>query len=154
MKACSRCGETKPEDDFYNQKKPYGRFVKMSHCKVCHASATASHLRNMTPEQKDDYYDKMRARKLLATFGITIEQYDEMLGQQGGVCAICGQPETALEAKSRTEVRRVKRLAVDHDHETGKVRGLLCWMCNTRLGYFESQGLMIDLIAYLETQES
>lgn len=57
----------------------------------------------------------------MCKFGITPEQYDRMLADQNGVCAICERP-----PKNR-------RLAVDHDHDTGRVRGLLCWWCNNRV---------------------
>lgn len=56
----------------------------------------------------------------------------EMLAKQDGVCAACGQPET-----KRSSGKMVKMLAVDHDHATGKVRGLLCHNCNVALGYME-----------------
>jgi len=56
-------------------------------------------------------------------YGISSEQYDEMLGRQGGKCAIC-----------REECRTGKALAVDHDHDTGAVRGLLCRACNGAIG--------------------
>ncbi|MFD1044363.1 endonuclease VII domain-containing protein [Kibdelosporangium lantanae] len=58
-------------------------------------------------------------RHILATYGITAGQYDELYALQGGVCAIC-----------RRATGRGKRLAVDHDHATGEVRGLLCKPCN------------------------
>src|SRR5438094_9480440 len=60
-----------------------------------------------------------RAGHLKRKFGISLEQYEEMLAKQGGVCAICGAPPP--EGTS---------LHVDHDHETGEVRGLLCFPCN------------------------
>lgn len=61
---------------------------------------------------------------MLATrYGLTEEGYKEMLEKQGGVCAIC----------SKREINGLS-LAIDHDHRTGKVRGLLCRMCNTGLG--------------------
>ena len=69
-----------------------------------------------------------RAYHLKQTYGLTLEQYDEMLEQQDSVCAICG--ETNLDGK---------RLYVDHNHETGKVRGLLCLKCNNRLGVLENK---------------
>jgi hypothetical protein len=64
-----------------------------------------------------------RLRKL----GITERQYQEMLFKQNNSCAICGGPPDT----------RWKKLAVDHCHSTGKVRGLLCMVCNTMLGRFE-----------------
>lgn len=68
-------------------------------------------------------------------YGITTEQYSELLESQGGGCAICDAPPP-------TETRK-KFLVVDHDHETGKVRGLLCDTCNRGLG------LLGDNIVYL-----
>ena len=61
-------------------------------------------------------------------FRITLEQYEELLAEQEGGCAICGRPP-----------RRVS-LHVDHDHGTGRVRGLLCFSCNAALGYFGDDG--------------
>jgi len=68
--------------------------------------------------------DKERER----TFGITPERYAEMVAEQNGLCAICGKPEC------ETRNGKVKALAVDHDHESGRIRGLLCVACNTGLG--------------------
>ena len=68
--------------------------------------------------------EKARRRRLKTLFDLTPEEYDEILEWQRGVCAICGRP------PGRT------RLAVDHNHKTGLVRGLLCWTCNTALGKF------------------
>jgi hypothetical protein len=56
-------------------------------------------------------------------YGITLEQYDEMLVAQGGVCAVC-----------KREPRDDISLHVDHDHATGVIRGLLCFRCNNSLG--------------------
>jgi fructose-1,6-bisphosphatase len=81
-------------------------------------------------EEKTAYYEahkeEVMSRQLKRNFGITLAEYDQMLEDQHGICAICGgvNPDG-------------KRLAVDHDHETGKVRGLLCTSCNTRLGFLE-----------------
>lgn len=59
-------------------------------------------------------------------YGISVEQYNEMFTAQYGCCAICNKHQSAFK----------RRLAVDHDHETGIVRGLLCGSCNTSLGGF------------------
>jgi hypothetical protein len=83
-----------------------------------------------------------RRRRLLAKkYGITPKCYAEMLQAQGGACAGCGLPEA-------DNVHGV--LAVDHDHETGAVRGLLCNGCNTALGLVkEDVSTMQTLIDYL-----
>lgn len=89
--------------------------------------------------------DNGRNKTLLRSYGITLQQYNEMLEKQGGVCAICLQPERMVHKG------KVKRLCVDHDHKTGKVRGILCHRCNTTLGMYEDNPeLMRNLITYLE----
>jgi len=69
-------------------------------------------------------------RYLKCTYGISLSQYDEMFRKQNGVCAICQRPERVID-KSTNEIRR---LAVDHCHTTNKIRGLLCYACNTSIG--------------------
>lgn len=82
-------------------------------------------------------------------FGITPEQYAEMLVMQKGVCAICSQPETVIFRG------KIKQLGVDHDHETGKIRSLLCSQCNSGLGYFkDSPRLLAGAIGYLRRHAS
>lgn len=69
--------------------------------------------------------------------GLTPTEYDAMLDRQGGVCAICRRP--------------MDRICIDHDHRTGRVRGLLCHNCNVALGHFrDSPGLLYASIAYLQ----
>lgn len=71
---------------------------------------------------------------LRRTYGITLEQYNQMLEDQDGVCAICGKPD---EVEGR-------RMAVDHNHDTGEVRGLLCGTCNRGLGNFQDNIEMLE----------
>ena len=89
-----------------------------------------------------DYYLN---QGLLKNYGITIEQYRETLAKQGGVCAICKQPET-------TEIRgKVIAMPVDHCHTSGKARGLLCTQCNRALGLFkDNQSVLEAAINYLK----
>ena len=78
-------------------------------------------------------------------FGITPERYSELLKSQNGTCAICKQPETA------TRLGKVKALAVDHCHQSGAVRGLLCADCNTGIGKLkENVDIFQSAIQYLE----
>lgn len=72
----------------------------------------------MTPEQ--------RRRALLARYGITTDQYEAMLAAQRGGCAMCGAPP------------RRSSLDIDHCHQSGRVRALLCDQCNRALGAFEA----------------
>lgn len=94
-----------------------------------------------------DYYAKNKERikkndkkrYLKKLYGITIEQYEEMLTNQKGGCAICGEKN-----------KNGKYLFVDHDHATGKVRGLLCVRCNFLVGSSrESIGLLEKALDYI-----
>lgn len=86
-------------------------------------------------------------RWLMRKYGITPEIYEEMYLAQGGVCATCRRPETAVHHHTLTP----KALAVDHCHVTGKVRGLLCWGCNAVLGRVKDDpNTLRAMAAYLE----
>ena len=74
-----------------------------------------------------------RKRMFARKYGMTLEQYEALLEKQGGKCAICEEPETSVDGKTGT----LKNLAVDHCHNSMKVRGLLCSRCNTTLGKIE-----------------
>lgn len=94
-----------------------------------------------------DYSRKHRDRITARRHGLTLEQYQELVFKQHGVCAICYKPETTIHAGSK----QVQPLAIDHNHETKKVRGLLCSRCNTALGLLdESCERAQSLISYLE----
>lgn len=96
---CRKCEEAKPIEAFSrNKNKPLGR---NTHCKKC-------------------IWENQRVLRYKQVYGITVEDYDRMFDEQGGVCAICGNGTK-------------RRLAVDHNHETGVVRGLLCPRCNQHL---------------------
>jgi hypothetical protein len=71
-----------------------------------------------------------RSSRLLKKYGITIDQYEAMLQQQGGRCAICGTSEPGVTVGGHLTIFRV-----DHCHTTGAVRGLLCNRCNSGLGH-------------------
>jgi len=97
-------------------------------------------------EWKSNNLDKVRQYKWKERYGITPEQYNEMLISQGGVCVICEQEETAQHNTSN----RVQKLAVDHDHVTGKIRGLLCQDCNRGIAKFhDNVPRMKNAIKYL-----
>jgi hypothetical protein len=78
-------------------------------------------------------------------YGISEAEYQELLEKQAGVCAICGREEAA------TYRGKIKRLAVDHDHETEEIRGLLCSNCNRMIGLAaEDPAVLQNAIRYLE----
>jgi hypothetical protein len=82
---------------------------------------------------------KKAGKTLLSNYGISIDHYKQMLLAQNGVCAICERPETLVKRG------KIISLSVDHDHETGTIRGLLCNTCNRGLGLF------CDDVGYLES---
>jgi hypothetical protein len=93
------------------------------------------HRAKQDPEQKREQYRRYNLKK---NYGISAEEYAAMLAAQHGLCAICGKPPGR------------KRLAVDHDHETGGIRLLLCEYCNPGLGFFKhNPDLLRAAIAYL-----
>ncbi len=94
----------------------------------------------------EEYSQTYRKRAVLK-YGISIEEYDRMLEAQGNVCAICKLPERATNKRSG----RVHNLAVDHCHDSGKVRGLLCSNCNTAIGLLkENADLFQSAVNYLK----
>lgn len=129
-KACSTCGVIKPLDAFYRRRT--NKDGRRSLCKECIRKQQAGY--NGTDHGRAVAWD-VRVRN---KYGITRAKYEAMLRDQGGVCAICLQPERAL---SRTG--RVIRLAIDHCHETGAVRGLLCSTCNTAIGKLRDQPIVV-----------
>lgn len=97
------------------------------------------------------YTRNHRGIKLSERYGITEEEYNELHTKQGGVCAICGKPETMKQKGT------LKHLAVDHDHETGKIRGLLCTKCNASIGQMYEDPILLrkaaDYIEYHAIQD-
>jgi hypothetical protein len=99
-------------------------------------------------QDRKKYPEKYRIRELRAnlrnSYGITLEQYQQMVNQQNNLCLGCGRPPRGNHVNAR-------RLNVDHDHKTGKVRGLLCSECNRALGLVdENIDTLINLAAYVE----
>ncbi len=89
---------------------------------------------------------KVQHANLMKTHGITIDQYELMHKQQGGVCAICNQPETAIKPNGT-----IRHLAVDHCHDRNMIRGLLCTRCNLGLGGFkDNPEILKKAVDYLQ----
>ena len=148
MKQCKKCGASKPLDDFYRAAGT--RDGHRGDCKACssedkrrrylaNTQAAIDRVRRWqqaNPERvnatqralraKPEAKLRERAGHLMRKYGMTIEQYDAMLEAQGGGCFICGRP-------PREDIS----LHVDHDHSTGKVRGILCFCCNNALADFQ-----------------
>lgn len=134
------CRETKPISDFYMQSNnpdhhAYGR--PQGRCKACVRSQVSSYRR----DNPDKAARAVRNSQMKADFGISLADFETMLSNQGGVCAICG------------ERPKRRRLAVDHCHQTGRVRGLLCYSCNVGIGALrDSPDVIRSAIAYLRRE--
>lgn len=111
---------------------------------LSHRDDRAAYMREYSRKAREANPDYHKSAFLRRKYGITIQQYHEMLIAQGGVCAICGKAES-------NEIRgKVLSLAVDHDHKTGAVRELLCSSCNTALGLLNDDPALLSAAkAYL-----
>jgi len=154
-KRCNKCGVMKSLEEFYRASGMRDGY--RGDCKLCNAAASraryeadrvaeiarvkrwqqanADRVNAYHRERRADPEVKRQARAyhLMRTFGITIEQYEAILAGQGGVCAICGRaPSESIS------------LHVDHDHETGRIRGLLCFRCNNSLGDLDDDPALLQ----------
>lgn len=154
-KICIKCNEEKPHSDFYKH---------MGRCKVCHNTRVREwqkrnpdkvvEARNRWRSKPDSSAKELAAakswqkrhpkavvknsmRQCLRVYGLSVEDYYEMVNKQSGKCYICG-------------IIPSRRLYVDHNHTTGKVRKLLCSHCNLMLGMVkESTETLEKAIQYL-----
>lgn len=173
-KACKKCGETKPRDMFHNSVNT--KDGKNSWCKACikiKNTKWKEDNRDKYLDRKRKHYrhhaakilekqaglrktDRYKARmgpyrqlwQLAKRYGITIQEYEELVKRTGFRCEICG-------VELVTTGRAANRACVDHNHGTGKVRGILCRLCNQGLGSFKDSPEMLKLAAaYLERRGS
>lgn len=97
-------------------------------------------------KSREEFLSQQAATRRASRRGITLDQLLAMEEQRDGRCDICGKEETAIGSHGA-----VKSLAVDHDHATGLVRGLLCNNCNRALGLFgDSVDLLLKAVEYLK----
>jgi hypothetical protein len=145
-KACKKCGETKPIEQYHRRRS--ARDGRQTICATCATAIAAAFNKShpdyhrqhakawgrANPERKADIALKTR-------LGIPYGTYDRMFAEQEGKCAIC---------KTDSPGARTKRFHVDHDNDTGVIRGLLCSRCNTGIGQLRhSETLLLAAIAYL-----
>lgn len=122
MKHCLTCRCEKEESQFPRSRAR--RDGLYPYCKVCSANRARKYrLENPEAKKRADYK---------GSTGISLEQYSRKLLEQKGGCAICNQPESG------------RRLHVDHDHDTGEIRSLLCNRCNRGLGFFLDRADLTD----------
>lgn len=119
---CACCHERKPLTEFIQKKRKNGGTCPHAYCKLCLPKVN-------------------RERRLKRQFNISVAEYERILYHQNGGCAICGRPPR----------EDGNRLAIDHDHKTGLVRGLLCRTCNKLLALaYDDTKRLSRAIAYLD----
>jgi len=148
FKTCSKCGRKKPVSEYHKQnRKDTGQKARCRECalKIQH-EYQHSEIGKMARKQYNDRYLQqnstkinMRKTSLRLKFGITLDNYNQMFAEQNGCCAICGTHQSEFK----------NALAVDHNHKTNRIRGLLCVRCNTKLSFLEDETLMEKATAYL-----
>lgn len=130
LKLCSRCKIEKPLKDFYKDKNTKTGYK--SYCKDC-AKVVYKNWKDKNPDKAQEiwltasnkYYKHSNAsfKRKLKKYDLTEESYNELHLEHNGKCKICK--------------KEIEDLVIDHCHQTGKVRGLLCNPCNKGLGFFE-----------------
>lgn len=152
-KFCFRCEQEFSLESFY--KRTDATDGRQSHCKKCDDKRKLDFI-NTNPEYKkqraeickrwrDSHKDPVKAKwnHLLKTYGLTEQDYNDLLTKQNSRCAICGALESGTSFYSQ--------LVVDHDHKSNKVRGLLCHACNVLLGKAKDNlDILQSAITYLK----
>lgn len=161
-KVCKGCQLNLPADSFYKSKRGGKHLYLSSYCKRCHQDRNKETSKRW--HQRNHERDAAKAREcykqwclrhpetlrskgwkdhLKQKYGITLEQYNGVLQQQEGKCALC--------KKTPEGSGRKGQLVIDHDHQTGTVRGLLCYSCNNMVAYIEKYPELLSQIKpYLE----
>ena len=147
FKVCSKCHKKRRRTSFHRQSVgPYGTEYHRAVCKACDTKTKAA-WREANPERAElvrkRSYEKLRkVQHLRHRFGLTIEQFDALQATSDGRCQIC----------KRSEPRKNRRLSLDHDHKTGKLRGFTCSRCNMLLGLAQDDPALLEsAAAYLRT---
>ena len=125
MKICSKCKNPFSLNDFNLSKKG----EPMPYCKTC----GTKRYKKAHKKRKERWVGKRAEWNLIKKHGITFKDYNMLLEKQEGKCAICDTHQKNLK----------RRLVVDHDHKTDKIRGLLCYSCNSGLGLFKDDPILL-----------
>lgn len=141
MKKCTKCGETKPLTEFHKDRsRPDGLHHS---CKECANTYWRERYKEPEVQERLKQYqrdlhkahpERHRGRDLRYRYGITIADYDRMVKNQKYKCRIC---------------KEKKKLVVDHNHTTGRVRGLLCFKCNAAIHILENPPMLASAQSYL-----
>lgn len=131
MKVCGKCKKLKDFSAFHKASRDKSGY--QCWCKECRSGWKRDDKREKDRKRYREDPSIYREYYYSRTYGISLEEYNSLLSKQKGVCAICS-----------TECISGRRLAVDHCHTTGKVRGLLCANCNRGLGLFKDSKFLLE----------
>ena len=129
MKTCTLCNTTKDFAAFVTNKRSKSGLT--SRCKDCVRTLSRNYRKNNPAECAASARNSMLKRE----YGLNSAGYQQMLDRQGGGCRVCGQ------------VDHDRHLAVDHDHRTGAIRGLLCKRCNLVLGKVDDDTTLLKALS-------
>lgn len=144
MKKCTVCKEIKDLNSFSKRSEAYDG--KRSECKTCNTKASINYqkrhpekIKVINKRWRDKHKEKLAIMRIGYKYGVSPEEYQSMLDEQNGVCAVCFKPEHR------------RGLSVDHCHKTGKVRGLLCSTCNMAIGLLKDDTKIFNrVVEYLK----
>ena len=147
IKTCTKCKTDYSATAEFFYRKSKSRDGLSPVCKNCHNKYDKKYYQQHIKDKKKydrQYHQENREERrncsLKRDYGINVVQYNLMFDAQSGCCAICKVHQSQLK----------KRLHVDHNHKTGKVRGLLCPRCNTKLGVVEDKDFLVKSKFYLK----
>ena len=131
-KTCTRCGEVKNINEFHKKGKRKSNPAISLYNHICKDCCKVI--------SKENYLNNKNS-SLRLLYGITLNDYNKMFEEQKGCCAICGIHQSEIE----------RAFSVDHDHNTGEIRSLLCINCNSGLGLFKDDlSILEEAKKYLE----
>ena len=141
VKWCPKCFISKMKDEFTIRQSGPRTGQAVAHCKTCNNEGFKER-----KERDPTIYRRVEwPSKLKKLYGITVAQYYEMLATQGGGCATCGAKTPG--GRHYKRMGKPEKFYVDHCHSTGKVRGLLCNLCNRGIGYLRDDPELATQIA-------
>ena len=144
MKTCVCCKTEKSSSEFYREPRVIdGLTARCKQCTKENAGNSYGRRKKDVLERRKNQYDaqKEKDRTLRAKYGITLKDWQRMFREQGECCAIC---------KSKSPNHGSGQFVVDHDHEFGNIRGILCGKCNVMLGQAnDDHGILFDAAMYL-----
>jgi len=146
-KECTGCCTEKPLEEFHRAAD--AKDGRRSYCKICHCEYQKTRRQDPAVRAKDNERSRGWHRKHAAAasaaahrshirrkYGITIEEFEEQAAAQDNLCAACGCLQSQRQTGRHKKGQR-RRLCIDNDHATGKIRGLLCDKCNRALGLLD-----------------